>query len=286
MTHPNGIGVYCRTLSKASHGTPEQLATRLASSGCSWVAFMACWQDRQGGAPRELRAPAKTLRAYAEACRARGLSIWLWGFPGCGREASYVEALAEASTALGPGVVAGWLHDVEVSYRDAKKPPPKGSAGQGEAVAGSVGSSVTAARLGALRLLELELAARTRLGVAGVGVSSYGMAQWHALPWDVLARIGGFGSPQLYTVTPRQVDAGIDAWRAQGFESIIPSVPAYGPNSAANLDEYLGCFVDGHENVSGFAFWSYQQLAGVEWKTIAKWAEQLRARACIAPRVA
>ena len=56
-----------------------------------------------------------------------------------------------------------------------------------------------------------------------------------------------------------------------------------GNDSGAKLDAHLARFVrDGRPTIDGFAVWSYQQTGVVEWKTLARWAESLQARACVA----
>lgn len=278
MNAPKGIGFYARTLSTSTHGTPKAFAQKLRACGASWVALMAVWQDKRGHRP----ASTSSTVAYASACRDAGIEVWLWGFPRLGLEAKYMEtmhAMAKATSAR------GLLHDVEVSYRDARaKAPPPGSRGQGEAIDDEPEGDASRTSLGVRALLGLDLAVRTELGLATSGVSSYGMADWHSLPWADLAARGAWGSPQLYTVTPRQVDQGLTSWRERGFATLLPSVPTYGPNSEGQLDAHLSRFVDGDEpEIDGFAFWSFQQTSAREFRTIAKWAEMLRSRTCPAP---
>lgn len=280
-THPTGIGVYARTLSTATHGTPEQMAKRLQDHGVSWVAFLACWQDKSGpGKSFAQRVPRRdVVRRYIDACARAGIDVWLWGFPWVGREELYIEAMRSYSGAP----VRGWLHDPEVSYRDRDKRPPPGSRGQGEAVDAESDATASYAARRAQLLIELDAAARAELRLAPSGITSYGMAQWHALPWSQLAAGGAWGSPQLYTVSPDQVDAGLHAWSDRGFATLLPSIPTYGPKSGAALDAHLAAFVDDGDEptIDGFAVWSYQQTGASEWRTLARWAEMLRAKACI-----
>lgn len=280
MSTPSGIGVYARQLSRATHGTPDEMARKLADNHVSFVAFLACWQDVDGGKPRQQVPDPFALASYANACHRAGIKVWLWGFPWLGRETQFVDVMHSATRTLG-GIVEGWIFDPEVSYRDAHaRTPPSQSRGQGEASTAYVATaSASAAASGARRLMSLEAASRADLNLSTCGISSYGMSQWHALPWHELSG-GTWGSPQLYSVTPEQVDAGIADWRKNGFGTLLPSVPAYGPNSGRMLDTYLGSFVDGNENVDGFLVWSFQQLDDLEWRTLAKWSDQLIRRAC------
>lgn len=281
---PKGIGLYARTLSVPTHGTPAQMAKRCRDVGVSFVAFLGCWQDKSGpGRTLKQRVPdAKQTRGYVEALKNAGVEVWLWGFPWLDHELTYMEAMR--AVAVGVGGVRGFIHDPEVSYRDrAIARADKASRGQGEAVdAQPEGTALSTARA-AQNLLTLDAQAIADLKLAPSGITSYGMADWHPLPWRQLAADGRvWGSPQLYTVTPKQVDQGLASWRAKGFSTLLPSVPTYGENAGANLDAHLARFVDGggEPTIDGFLIWSWQQTGGVEWKTLAKWAEMLRSRAC------
>ncbi len=285
MEHPSGLGVYCRTLTTASHGTPKQLATKLKENNFSFVCFMACWQDKQGPGKsfRQLPTNLAVLRQYVVACQAAGLEIYLWGFPWIGHEDAYDQAMREATTACGPGVVKGWLHDPEVSFRDKNaKAAPKSSRGQGEAVDAAPEGDATKVQASAAKLVAQWKKAEGELGLCASGVTSYGMATFHPLPWDTFSGEGAFwGSPQLYTVGATQVDEGIESWRSHGFDVLLPSVPAYGENSAGKLDGHLNRFVDGNENISGFVVWSYPQISPFEFGVFKRWGAMLKAKQCL-----
>ncbi len=281
-TAPAGIGFYARALAEQTHGTPEQLAAKVLLHGGSFVAFMGCWQDRKDGGPRLLPISAERTAKYARAAHAAGLEVWLWGFPWVNRERQYADEMSKMVRACG-GVVRGLIHDPEVSYKDRRaKAAPASSRGQGEAVTAGPEAGAATVRRGAQELMRLDRELVTAHGLATSGVTSYGMADWHALPWDVFASTGCWGSPQLYTVSPAQVDQGLRSWRAAGFHELLPSVPAYGDNSGRALDAHLARFVDGDEpDIRGFVVWSYQQVGGVEWSTFDRWATQLRTRQCV-----
>lgn len=283
IAHPTGIGFYARTLSEATHGTPKAMAAKLRDHGATWVAFLACWQDRSGpGKTFAQREPRRAVHdRYVEACAAAGLDVWLWGFPWLGRETEYLEAMRRHVTPA----IRGFLHDPEVSYRDKRRPPPKGSRGQADVLEGDDDATETRVVDCARALIHGDAALVAELGLRPSGITSYGVAQYHALPWAQLSAGGAWGSPQLYTVGPELVDAGLAGWKARGFDVLLPSVGTYGENSGAKLDAHLARFVDsGNEpTIDGFAVWSYQQTGGVEWKTLARWAEMLRAKACVAP---
>jgi len=118
----------------------------------------------------------------------------------------------------------------------------------------------------------------------GYGITSYGMAKGHPnFPWKEFGGCG-LGSPQLYSVGPKDVDRGIRMWRDYGWTHIIPSVPAFGKNSGDRMHSHLSNFVDGEENIAGFLIWSYRQLQRAEWKVVARWSEWLRRGACCLPK--
>lgn len=283
---PPGIGTYARQLSEKTHGTPAQFAKNHKDNGLSYTALLGCWQDKQGegGTFRQFAGgPVDRMRRYADACIAEGVKVWLWGFPWLGHEAAYMDAMGDMLRALGPRTVTGVIHDPEVSYRDKSNTPPAGSAGQGEAAEGLKAEGTAAQALaGAKKLMELDRKLVTEFGLAPTGITSYGMAKWHALPWAAFADGGRtWGSPQLYTVTPKQVDQGLASWAKEGFAGLAPSIPSYGENSGAKLDGHLGNFVNGTEpTIDGFVVWSYPQIDGLEWATLKRWSEMLKTKSC------
>lgn len=284
MNAPKGIGVYARWLQASTHDTPEQMARTLSAAGVSWVAFLACWQERtQRGGPVNTRGPRDLteLRRYAAACQAVGIDVWVWGFPWIGYEAQYFETIRKVIADV-PGVL-GVVHDPEVSYKATGKQAPRGSRGQAEALDAvpEAEQSVTERRARVIVSLDAQMVAD--LGLRRSGITSYGMATWHRVPWAAFASGGAWGSPQLYSVDDAQVDQGLSAWREKGYPELVPSVPLFGPNGGRKLDAHLSKFVNdgGEPEIKGFVFWSYQQANALEWKTIRRWAEYLKGKSCV-----
>jgi len=286
---PKGIGVYCRQLTEKSHDKPEVFAKKLKDNGITYAAFLACWQDKQGP-NKSFRqfagGSAVTTQRYIDACLKAGIKVWLWGFPWIGHEAEYMDAMVTFARAMPKDSIQGFIHDPEVSYRDKNaKAAPAGSKGQGEAGFDfKPEADLSRIETCAKKLMELDRKACADLKLQPSGITSYGMADWHALPWDILADGGRtWGSPQLYTVTAAQVDAGLRSWDKHHFGGLVPSVPGYGENSGPKLDEHLAKFVDGGDEptIDGFLVWSYQQVNGVEWAILKKWAGMLAAKACL-----
>ena len=275
---PGGVGLYIRELSASKHGTPAQAAKKAADHNVSFVAIMTAWQDLRGSRPHFKRcngADGQKIKRYAEAFTARGIHVWLWGFPRGGGEEQFVDRFVDVNEVCGP-IIRGWLWDPELYYkwsRPASAAGPVSMRGQPEfspTASSPVGSAQTR-KAQAQKLVNLTLDAMNES--LGLGITSYGMAGFHKnFPWSVFGGVG-WGSPQLYSVGPQQVDRGIRQWRAHGWDTIIPSVPTFGKKSGgAKLHDHLSNFVDGDENISGFIFWSWRQTQADEWRILARWA--------------
>jgi len=300
-TEPRGVGVYTMALGDKWHGSPTAAAKKASDHGVSFVALLACWQDMRkkgkvgpmvfhhGDANRKDNA----LLRYAEAFNAQGIDVWLWGFPWAGAEERFIASMASA-TEMCPNLISGWLFDPELGYKwKGKNQSSLSMRGQPEALTNISMSGTKAVRSKQAKKL-MELAVNAIGERLGLGVTSYGMAKYHPnFPW---AEFGGygFGSPQLYSVGPQQVDQGIQQWREHGWKTIIPSVPTFGNNDGEKLHNHLSSFVDGHEDISGFIFWVWRATSskrgsagrGVsEWDILARWADWLARGACaLAPR--
>ena len=227
---PKGIGLYIRGLQQKTHGTPKQAAKLARDNGVSFVAILAAWQDVHKGKERFLKSNGRDgslIKKYAEAFTAAGIQVWLWGFPRGGGEEAFVERFVQVTEACGP-VVRGWLWDPELFYKWSRNPDaaaPVSMRGQPEfsASAGKPAGSAATRKAQARKLVELTLDAMNES--LGLGITSYGMARFHRnFPWDVFGGVG-FGSPQLYSVGPKQIDKGIQQWRGHGWQTSVPSVP-------------------------------------------------------------
>lgn len=274
---PNGIGIYLRGLSQKKHGTPKQAAKKAKDNGVSFVAIMSIWQDKHNGKDRTLYSngrDASIIAKYADAFANAGIEVWLWGFPAAGREEQYINRLVDVSTVCDDNI-DGWIHDPELPYKwkSSRRSKSLGMRRQPEytgKIVAPEGSPVHR-KNGAERLVNLSLDALDKS--MGLGITSYGMAPGHRnFPWKEFGGVG-FGSPQLYSVGPKDIDRGIRAWRDHGWRTIIPSVPAFGKNSGAHMHDHLSNFVDGDEDINGFLFWSWRQIRRDEWRILARWAD-------------
>ncbi len=272
-----GTGIYMRRLSTKLDGGPVVAAQRAADAGVRMIAIMGAWQEPGGSRVKTTAPNAGIADRYIAEFHRRGISAWLWGYPWGGAHEDFVRAMQ--STAA-PGGIAGWLLDPELGMKWAGGGrPPKLPLGlvdtmrQGEAIAASVSGTQAVRRAQAAALMDASISA---LAGRELAITSYGRAKFHAnFPWKEFARRHNgrvIGSPQLYTALPREVDAGIAEWRAEGYELIVPSVGTFGLRSGAKLHEHLSTFVDGVEDVRGFWFWSWQQTDSQEWRIITRWS--------------
>jgi len=265
---PVGIGIYTQGL--GAMPAPKQAAKLAKDNGISFVAMYAVQQDRFKGQIRTtiINKP-DAIRRYAEAFATEGINPWIWGYPWAGCEDEFVERMGEALKASGNTV--GVILDPELGYKwkgqqvagqkeaDPNASPPTGTEAERRASAAKLVNGV------------LDLLTEKH----DLGVTSYGMSDYHRnFPWREFQ--AGWGSPQLYDVMPDQVDHGIAAWRAMGWTHVVPSVPAFGPKSEQNLDDFLECFVDGGEGIAGMIVWSWPSISRAEWRVLARWAERFK----------
>ena len=283
-----GIGIYIRGLSAKKHGSPKEAAKKAKDHGVGHVAIMGAWQEEKGGKITQVTANLRRDRwiPYAEAFAAAGIDVGFWFYPWAGGEKMVLDALEEALTKGVP--VAYLLADPELGYKwkgRAHRRGPIGMRGQGEAIKRRAAEGTRSARIKAATALMMGLhRLRTEYGAA-MGLTSYGMAKYHPnFPWAPFVLGCDLLSPQLYSVSPEQVDAGIEQWwklhEQRGQVLMSPSVPLFGKNSGAELHHHLSSFVDGNEDIDGFIAWSWRQASRAEWNTLARWSDWLAAGMC------
>lgn len=229
---PSGIGIYLRNLTP-KYGTPEKAAKKCADHGVSFVALMGPWLDDTG----EKRLRPKTIDAeFGQAMAEEDVDVWVWGYPDAGKENAFVESMVTYAKTCG---AVGLLLDPEKSYK-----------GNPRAVDQLISTTLDA--------LDESL---------DLGVTSFGRLDWHNLPG---LKGVGWSSPQLYTVSSDACRKAIATWQVPGAH-IVPSVPAYGPNSEGELDVYLEAM---HDLVKGYIVWSWPQISAQEWRTIQAWSNR------------
>jgi len=280
MAAPIGIGLYIRAIRKSKHGTPKQLADRLAGAGVSWVAIGGPWHDNHG--ERWMNRPP-AIRRYSTALLRAGVEPHIWGFPWHDRVELFVAEMTQSTLS---DVTAGWLLDPELGFkrRDAKAS---------------------------------ELFDRSRDAVTAInpsmllGMTSYGLPRGHrTFPFDAFAEPGqrgeptvecDYGSPQLYFVPERRVKEGLADYAEIGFDEVVPSFgnykfvrrdpskPLSGENrravakTPAELQEHMSHFVDSDVPVRGMIGWAYNFVTRGQWAVLERWSNWLARGACSLP---
>jgi hypothetical protein len=237
-------GVYIRGLTSKSD--PYDMAAKCATNGITFAAFLVYWQE----ADKDKRVNSKILEKYSEVFWRYGIDPWVWAYPWCGKEDALLDRLKWAKEEC-EGRLRGFILDPELGYQGHKVGHDK-------------------ARIGASRLIKgtIDLMDESM----NLGVTSFGAANLHkTFPWVDLC--AGFGSPQFYrTSHPSKIRAGIQCWKSAGWKELIPSVPAFGPNSGKNLVSYLDKIKRAADEVeipiTGWIFWSYRQISALEWQII------------------
>lgn len=237
------LGVYIRAIT-ISYGGSRAVAEKAKNAGLTFVPIMAIWQE----ADKTKLINTRKLEDYAEALTEVGVEPWIWGYPWVGKETEFIERVQWAKATC-RGMLRGVLIDPELGYQFKS-------------------SSEHEARSGATKLVN---------GIIDVldesidaGTTSYGGYHLQGRFPREEFRLG-FGSPQFYTATDAEIEAGMSKWEDL-FDEIVPSVPAYGPNSGANLPAYL-------EKIGpcdGYVFWSWPQMSEIEWSIACDLAQRQR----------
>ena len=245
---PKGIGIYIRQLSKDKHGTPEDAAQKAKDHGVSFVSIMTVWQEATREKSKVCNKPNTSKYAdYVHAFIEANIEVGIWGYPWQGKESGFLTRITQAIDRVS-GKISFVLLDPEQGYKWHEK----------------MREAITRQRACALVDGTLDLLNESMT----MGVTSYGQPKIHAnFPWQNF--VAGFGSPQFYTVGKQAIRDGMEQWKALGFKTLIPSVPAYGEYSK-DLNTYLSYFDD--FDIDGFIFWSWRQLNDKKWKVLERWA--------------
>lgn len=275
--HPKGIGIYLRDLTKdfRDKWKPAKFAKYLKEHAIRHAYVLAFWDE--GHTFRKYN--HNFAAPYVQAMINEGIEVGIWGFPHPLHADRYVQAMAEVSQVLtkNGGKISCWLHDPELPWKPkgAPRAVDTGLRGQGEAIKGE-GTNVNKAALSelALELCQKEAIERAILKIPGVGITSYGMAKWHPIPYNIFAGYG-WSSPQLYSVNPINVDLGMQMWVDRGSQVLIPSVPVFGPNTESRLSKHLNAFIDQADNQpQGFVVWSFPQMSPMEARILRSFSDR------------
>lgn len=226
------LGVYIRGITM-SYGGSRAVAQKATENRLTFAPIMTIWQE----ADKTKYVNTRQLEDYAEALTEVGVEPWIWGYPWVGKEQEFVDRVSWAIETC-HGKLRGIVLDPELGYQFKSSSPDK-------------------SRAGAKRLVDGVLDVMTE--ATDLCVTSYGAAHIQGrFPWNEFR--AGFGSPQFYTATEPQIRAGMACWK-ELFSEVVPSVPAFGPNSGYNLRRYL----DKIKSVDGYLFWSWPQMGEIEW---------------------
>lgn len=281
MDAPTGLALYLRALSKKRHGTPKELAKKLADAGLRWAAIGGPWHDDPKKGNRWLNRPEEILR-YSEALAAAGVQAHVWGYPWHDRVDAFVEDLLACT---GPAT-SGWLLDPELGFK------------------GHVAEAGDLFR-------KSRAALEDRNPYIALGLTSYGLPRGHrSFPFEAFAEPGvegdplvecDYGSPQLYDVPEKRVLEGLADYAELGFDAVVPSfgvykfvkadpaLPLSGKNRKAvsktpeELEAHLGDFIDSPVEVRGLIGWAFNFVNPGLWRVLSRWAERLDRGACALP---
>lgn len=235
------LGVYIRAITM-SYGGSRAVAKKAKDNGLTFVPIMTIWQE----ANKTKLINTRQLQDYAEALTEVGVEPWIWGYPWVGKEDEFVDRIVWADDVCN-GLLRGIIIDPELGYQFKS-------------------SCEVHARDGATKLVHETIDAMDE-GM-DAGTTSYGAYHLQGrFPREEFCL--GFGSPQFYTATGGQIDAGMECWKKY-FDEIVPSIPAYGKNSEHHLPTYL----DKIGPCDGYIFWSWPQMSEIEWNLCRELSER------------
>lgn len=279
MNTPTGLALYVRSISRSRHGTPKQLAKRLADHGLGWVAIGGPWHDQRGN---RLINSVDEVRRYSDACAREGVQPYVWGYPWQGSEELFADRMAACSR--DHGLV---LLDPELGSNPTRSTRP-GPMRRAEDHARAVVEGV-----------------RER-GARVVGLSTFGLVvrgqRWFPLEAFLAAGVD-FAGGQTYT-SNRHVDASMDMF-AEAIDgrgiALVPnfgtysfvkrdaSKPLRGSNrravskTPAELHAHLAEFVDSPHAVTAMIGWAENFVTKGQWAELARFAEWMHRGACVLP---
>ena len=200
----HGLGLYVRRISRSRHGTPAEFAKKCADHGLRWIALGGLWQDEAGGKPTsKMINSIKTIHDYGRDLEARGVRVFVWGYPWLGREAAFVDRMLAAAAPF-----RRILLDPELGAN-----PSRSSRGIGK----------ERANIGAKRLVELFAESK---GLDVLGLSTFGSGWrmgWFPLEAYTRALVERFGGRCFIGGQTYTDDAVIDGSIA-GFAKVIEKV--------------------------------------------------------------
>jgi len=282
MSELSGMGMYVRSLSAKTHGTPQEMAAKAVKNGLDFVAILAAWQqpDKTGQIVTSTK-NLSSIKKYAYALMASGVRVTVWGYPWSGHEQDFVRSMArvyrEANLTEFP------LIDPELGYKwKIKQGHAKehGVRGAKEAIGGldATGTKVTqTAHAYQLKQKLVEV-------FGGFGTTSYGIPEFHPnFPWEDFLVGSSYRSPQFYSPGADVIIGGYRDWlRISKRVTMMPSFATFGQNSGGQLHGRLSLLLHPEARpgvnpvISGLVGWSWRQTSEEEWEAIRYWSERMR----------
>lgn len=263
MTKPLGLGLYIRHIRN-----PKTFPIgNMAKNGVKWVAIGGPWHEVDSN--RWVNNPSD-VKLATEIFTGEGLDVHVWGYPYYNKVQSFIDDLKQCTT---PKTV-GWLLDPELGFK----------------------GFISRAR----ELLKLSRAETSSRGMV-LGMTSYGLPRLHAtFPFEAFAKAGenplaecDYGSPQLYTVSEKQIVEGLRSYEGIGFNRIVPSFGLFQhvvddptqPFSTTNkkavsktveqLDKHMDKFLKSGVKVDAMIGWSSNFIDSKHWVVLHKYAAEL-----------
>jgi hypothetical protein len=284
MRHPHrhdirGLGVYIRAINRRTYGTPEQAAKKAADHGVRRVHILGVWQDYKYKHSTEVNTVHNEGRVapYAEAFAAKGIHVRLWGYPAPGMEGRYVGTL-RAHTDTCRDVIAGWLHDPELPFRE------RPWSGKNSSWWNQQRRQAILNRLADLGHTNMASAAQGLMNAImdamdeylDIGVTSYGI-----IPRDFPAEVFityGWQSDQVYNQTLATIVRSLNQWRSHiadlENQPLIPAVQGYGEHDREKLRPWLDGLLSVYPSMPGMDVWSWPQIDSNEWDVFQRFSDK------------
>ena len=236
--------IYVRGLRSGTE--PARLATDYAGNGINMVLIKCIGQDP---GKKMHNVNTKLLSKYVKEFDDVGITCGIWGYPWGGMENKFVERLSWCIDRC-EGRIRWICLDPELGYKYKIHGMDKANH-----YASMLVNKTIDVMDESMNLI----------------VTSYGVKRWHpGFPWDNL--LAGVGSPQFYKATESQIQDGIEDWKNAGWDSMMPSIPSYGPNSGEHLVAYTDIIraamdTAGAKHV-GWIIWSDRQMDRLDWDAV------------------
>lgn len=217
-----GKGLFVRSTGHA--GSPSTLVSDCQAMGIRWVMLPVIWQYEDKASKRY----DGQIKAYADALKAAGIRVWVWGWGVPDKWQDFADTMKEAQDKIrAVGIVANlekpWFNRPQEAH-----------------------------------LLAQALSGRTW------GLSSYGGGPKNipSFPWQQL-NSATYGMPQIYdtqhTLGPDYPARSVSTWRDAGYTRIAPTLGASSAHSKAQMIDIADRTV-AVGGIGALSWWDYYHL--------------------------